>query len=161
LETQDHFRKITIYALRVIEIRENRVKFLADCSKGAYIRTLCHDWGQILGPGAHLSFLLRMSVGPFVLDQSHTLEAIEAQRDAILQPKERLVAHMPQLRVTQREAETLRHGQAIGMSGNETGDGQWIAAMTAGGHLVAVGKGLACRDKMVFKPHKVFHGVLI
>jgi tRNA pseudouridine55 synthase len=162
LETQDHYRQITIYALKVLDIRENKVKFLVDCSKGAYIRTLCHDWGQMLGTGAHMSFLLRMSVGTFALDQSHTLEEIEKQAEAVLMPKECLVAHMPQLRITPEEAEAIRHGQAVGISGDEAGEtGQWIAAMTAAGRLAAVGKAAASRSGMIFKPHKVFHGVLI
>jgi tRNA pseudouridine55 synthase len=162
LEVQDHFRQITIYALKVLDIRENKVKFLVDCSKGAYIRTLCHDWGQMLGVGAHMSFLLRLSVGDFDLDQSHTLEEIEAQPMAALKPKECLVAHLPQFQITDAEAEAVRHGQAIRISEDKAGGpGEWIAAMTAPRRLTAVGKAAASQSGMVFKPHKVFHGVLI
>lgn len=48
-----------------------------ECSKGTYIRTLCHDLGQALGCGAHMSYLLRIRSGPFQIQESWTLEEIE------------------------------------------------------------------------------------
>jgi tRNA pseudouridine55 synthase len=59
-----------------------------ECSKGTYIRTLCHDLGEALGCGAHMSYLLRLRSGPFHIQESWTLEEIEecSSRD-----KERLL----------------------------------------------------------------------
>ena len=53
------------------------VLFDVTCSKGTYIRTLCHDIGQELGCGAHMSFLLRLRSGKFSIDSALTLEEIE------------------------------------------------------------------------------------
>ncbi len=55
-----------------------RVLFDVVCSKGTYIRTLCHDIGERLGCGAHMSFLVRTRVGPYTLEKSHTFQEIEA-----------------------------------------------------------------------------------
>lgn len=48
-----------------------------ECSKGTYVRTLCHDIGEALGCGAHMSYLLRLRSGPFRIEDSWTLEEIE------------------------------------------------------------------------------------
>ncbi|MDD2234545.1 MAG: tRNA pseudouridine(55) synthase TruB [Desulfitobacteriaceae bacterium] len=48
-----------------------------ECSKGTYIRTLCHDLGESLGCGAFMSYLLRLRSGPFGIQESWTLEEIE------------------------------------------------------------------------------------
>ncbi len=47
-----------------------------ECSKGTYIRTLCHDLGEALGCGAFMSYLLRLRSGPFGILESWTLEEI-------------------------------------------------------------------------------------
>ncbi|NMA67845.1 MAG: tRNA pseudouridine(55) synthase TruB [Desulfitobacterium sp.] len=53
--------------------------FEVDCSKGTYIRTLCHDIGQALGCGAHMSHLIRLSSGPFKIEESIPLDSIKAR----------------------------------------------------------------------------------
>lgn len=73
-------RPVTIYGLKMVEWYEDifpRVLFDIECSKGTYIRTLCQDIGNMLGCGAHMSFLLRLKAGRFALDSSYTLEEIE------------------------------------------------------------------------------------
>ena len=52
------------------------------CSKGTYIRTLCHDIGQALGCGGCMESLVRTRVGDFHLEQAITLKELEAKRDA-------------------------------------------------------------------------------
>ncbi|MBR4529524.1 MAG: tRNA pseudouridine(55) synthase TruB [Lachnospiraceae bacterium] len=51
------------------------------CSKGTYIRTLCHDIGERLGCGAAMAGLVRTALGSFKLEQALTLAEIEAARD--------------------------------------------------------------------------------
>ena len=46
------------------------------CSKGTYIRTLCHDIGQSLGCGGCMSALRRVRAGEFSIDNAHTLDEI-------------------------------------------------------------------------------------
>ena len=47
------------------------------CSKGTYIRTLCHDIGQKLGCGGCMEELLRTRSGNFVWEDSMTLAQVE------------------------------------------------------------------------------------
>ena len=46
------------------------------CSKGTYIRTLCHDIGAVLGCGAAMSALRRTRVGKYTIDNAHSLDVI-------------------------------------------------------------------------------------
>ncbi len=73
-------RQVEIKRLDLVKWHEEtlpRVLFDVECSKGTYIRTLCHDIGAALGCGAHMSFLLRLSAGKFTLDSTYTLEEID------------------------------------------------------------------------------------
>ena len=47
-----------------------------ECSSGTYIRALARDLGDALGVGGHLTALRRTQVGPYTLDQAHTLEQL-------------------------------------------------------------------------------------
>ncbi len=71
-------REITIYNIDIIDIDPNAYKVLFDveCSKGTYVRTLCHDIGNKLGCGGHMSFLARLESGMFKIEDSVTVEEI-------------------------------------------------------------------------------------
>ncbi len=53
-----------------------RLRFDIRCSRGTYVRTLCHDLGQILGTGACMSFLLRTRTSGLELKDARTLEDV-------------------------------------------------------------------------------------
>lgn len=65
-----------IELLRWLDGKDLQAVLDIECSKGTYIRTLCHDLGEALGCGAHMSFLLRLCSGPFGIRESWTLEEI-------------------------------------------------------------------------------------
>ncbi len=69
-------RKINIYSIDIINIYDGKILFDVECSKGTYIRTLCHDIGNSLGCGGHMSFLARLKSGLFTLDDSITVEKL-------------------------------------------------------------------------------------
>lgn len=92
-------REITIHelnmALAPVDTAQPAIKMIVKCSKGTYIRTLGEDIGEALGCGAHLSALRRIETGGFSVQNSVTLEALEAmseaQRLACLMPVESLL----------------------------------------------------------------------
>ena len=59
-----------------------------DCSKGTYIRTLCHDIGEALGCGGCMSALRRVRAGRFTVDMAHTLDEIRSDPEGCLLPVE-------------------------------------------------------------------------
>jgi tRNA pseudouridine55 synthase len=69
-EVEREKRKITIRELELLSFTKEKALVRAICSKGTYIRTLCHDIGEKLGMGACMSALRRTRIGDFVLDES-------------------------------------------------------------------------------------------
>lgn len=70
-------RKVEIYEIEIIGMELPRVRIRVHCSKGTYIRTLCHDIGNQLGCGACMEELTRIKAGVFRAEDSHTLAEIE------------------------------------------------------------------------------------
>lgn len=68
-------RPVGIFSFELTALRlPEEVDFAVHCSKGTYIRSLAHDYGQALGSGAYLSALRRTAIGDFSLDQAQSLD---------------------------------------------------------------------------------------
>ena len=77
-------RKPSLIQMSEIEILEMNlpdIKIRIHCSKGSYIRTLCHDIGAKLQVGAVMTSLIRTRAGQFLLKDSITLKQLEELRD--------------------------------------------------------------------------------
>ena len=89
LEVERKERLIHLYAFRFSAYQEPIATFRVACTKGTYVRTLAHDFGQKLGCGAHLHTLRRISSGKFdvanalPLDQALALTAKELEARVI------------------------------------------------------------------------------
>ena len=70
-------RNVQIFSIEILEIDLPRVRMSVHCSKGTYIRTLCHDIGQMLGCGGCMDKLLRTKVGCFELKDTLRLAQID------------------------------------------------------------------------------------
>ncbi len=70
-------RPVSIYDIHISSVDNPRVRMSVTCSKGTYIRTLCHDIGRKLGCGGCMEELIRSRVSRFLLEESMTLEEIE------------------------------------------------------------------------------------
>ncbi len=75
-------RKISIHSIELLSFEDDgknpRARIRVSCSKGTYIRTLCEDIGKKMGTGAYEAELTRTKSGSFCIEDSHTLEDIEA-----------------------------------------------------------------------------------
>lgn len=69
-------RNVKIFSIEILEVELPRVRMSVHCSKGTYIRTLCHDIGTKLGCGGCMEELLRTKVGIFTLENSLRLSEI-------------------------------------------------------------------------------------
>ena len=109
---------IHFYSIDFINMDENRVEFEAHCSAGTYLRTLCHDIGQKLGCGAHMSRLIRKQVGVFDQDSSVSPEALETanvngELAGVLFTVEKVLEFLPEIRINDDFIESLSHGNAL------------------------------------------------
>jgi tRNA pseudouridine55 synthase len=79
IEVERASQKGRVYWIKLISIQGPEVTFGVECGRGTYVRTLCHDIGQMWGTGGHLSKLTRQSVGAFRVENSVSLEDAEEQ----------------------------------------------------------------------------------
>ena len=78
VEVERKPRQVTLYSIQMEEVSLPRVRMRVHCSKGTYIRTLCHDIGQALGCGGCMESLVRTQVADFMLQEAHRIAEIEA-----------------------------------------------------------------------------------
>ena len=155
-------RKVTIHELELLDGRRVREAapcggplepdtwFLrVRCSKGTYVRTLCHDIGAALGCGGCMSSLRRTMASGFTLAQAHPLQEVLACPDpaALLLPVDGCFAQLPRLDLPPKGTRAVRNGQSVPRPGLAAGEyrlydgetGEFLAlARAEQGRLVTV-----------------------
>ena len=111
-------RSITIHELELLARSGDQCQLRVGCSKGTYVRTLCHDIGQALGCGGCMSSLRRTAAGHFTLEDAVTLEQVQAAREEgrhleLLRPVDFLFRHLPALTLTAKQERLCRNGNAF------------------------------------------------
>lgn len=117
-EVERKARKVTIYELEILSMSLPEVKIRVVCSKGTYIRTLCHDIGETLGCGAAMKSLLRTRVDRFLLSDARKLSEIEALVKAgeggqLLLPVDAMFSSLPCITVKDAFAGAVRNGNPL------------------------------------------------
>ena len=80
-------RSVTIYELELTEqTAPDEFSLRVVCSKGTYIRTLCHDLGQALGCGGCMAALRRTMAAGFRIEEAVTLDEAQLKGEALLLP---------------------------------------------------------------------------
>jgi tRNA pseudouridine55 synthase len=145
---------VEVYALEVLGVERDRVRFAVECSGGTYVRSLAHDIGQRVGCPAHLAGLRRTAVAEFKESQAVTLQQLE---EAILEgklervqiPLEALLPDFPELVVRGREEQSVRHGHTFELaqaawfgSGSRTGRSAFslLKIMSSERRLIAIAR---------------------
>lgn len=82
IEIEREARPVHFKEIAILEMQLPMVRFSVTCSKGTYIRTLCHDIGEKLGCGGCMESLKRTASGRFSLEESHTLQEVQQAMEA-------------------------------------------------------------------------------
>ncbi len=114
-------RHITIFGLEITGRSDNDYILDVVCSKGTYIRTLCHDIGAALGCGGCMSSLRRTKSGVFSVDNAYTIAEIQeaadrGEEEKLLLPIDTLFAGYPKLSVDADSEKKLKNGCIINTS---------------------------------------------
>lgn len=126
VEVQRQPRPVTVHELRLLQAREEEqlYKIYVSCSKGTYIRTICHDLGQALGCGAVMTGLRRVVSSGYRVEDAITLE--QAQRLADegmlarkILPVETAFASYEKIVLTAKTARLVQNG--VRLSSQRTG----------------------------------------
>ena len=111
-------RKVKIHNIEIKEINLPRVRMEVECSKGTYIRTLCHDIGHNLGCGGCMEELKRTKVSCFELADSYKLSEIadlkaEGKLSEILTPIDAMFDQYKKAVVSNKWAPLVYNGNAV------------------------------------------------
>jgi tRNA pseudouridine55 synthase len=151
-------RTIEITRLELRAYQPPDLTLRVECSAGTYIRSLAHDLGEMLGPGAFLAGLRRTRAGPFTLEQATPWPMLEvglmtATWERYVRPATDALPELPAVMVDAEAIEALRFGHHISSAAAVSGTAK---AVDAGGRLIAILE--ADGDGSLWHPHKVFLG---
>lgn len=122
-------RAVTVYRFDVEQGDEPGVLDIdVSCSSGTYVRTLAADLGHLLGGGAHLRNLRRLTSGGFTVDEAASPDS------APLRPARDALRGMAEVTVDAETAAMVRHGRVLP---RWDGTGPW-AVLDETGELLAV-----------------------
>lgn len=117
IDVERKTREITVREIELIDIDLPYVTFRTVCSTGTYIRTLCNDIGNKLGTGAHLFRLERSAVGQFHIDDSLTIEELDAHKERFdvkgVYSMDGALAWMPELTIHESLVGSVKNGAPI------------------------------------------------
>lgn len=118
-------RPVTIFKLDLGEqLSETDWRLVIRCSKGTYIRTLCHDIGQALGCGGVMASLRRVEAAGYTLSDCVTLEQVaeaaeQGTAEALLRPIDTLFSEHPALTIYGRKEQLCRNGNPFRLAGED------------------------------------------
>jgi tRNA pseudouridine55 synthase len=113
-------KEVEIKELEITNCDGENAGFKAWVSSGTYLRSLAHDIGRVLGPGAHLASLTRTAVREFTIDETHSLEDVEAAagsdglEELFLHPR-LVLPEFPAVTAPTEALARLQHGGAVNL----------------------------------------------
>ncbi|KLV07634.1 MULTISPECIES: tRNA pseudouridine(55) synthase TruB [Photobacterium] len=161
IEVPREARKITVYSVELLRFSNNEVEMELHVSKGTYIRTIVDDLGEMLGCGAHVTFLRRTGVSNFPVERMVTLEQLEAMLeqakaddvvpsevlDQLLLPTDTAVQDLPEVNILPALAVYILNGNPVN-AGRVPAEGTQVR-ITVGQQRDFIGVGVIDREGML------------
>ena len=156
-------RSVSLYNIEILSVQLPEVCIRVACSKGTYIRTLCHDIGEKLGCGAAMAFLKRTKSGCFTLDTAITLSALEQLRDEknvekVLIPVDAMFDELAQVHVPDIFITAVQNGNFLSLHQIKErcmfGPGEEVRVYDSAGRFYGIYT--FDREAGIFKPRKMF-----
>lgn len=124
-------RPVKILDIQILEMNLPRVRMTVACSKGTYIRTLCHDIGQKLLCGGCMEELKRTKVSCFEIQDSLTLDEIRSKKDEgsldeILTPIDAMFSEYQRLVVSEKWEAYAYNGNPLNIKAVRLLDGEKV-----------------------------------
>ncbi|MDO5135520.1 MAG: tRNA pseudouridine(55) synthase TruB [Eubacteriales bacterium] len=137
-------RPVHFYEIHLEDMELPRVRFTVTCSKGTYIRTLCHDLGEALGCGGCMEELLRTRVGRFSMEDAYTLQEVEEavsenRVEELVYSIEEVLSEYPAVRCLPEGDRLLKNGNPLPEELLERGCREgWIRMYDSAGAFIGV-----------------------
>lgn len=162
IEVERKTRPVEILSIEISEIRLPRIRMTVSCSKGTYIRTLCHDIGEKLGCGGCMESLLRVRSGIFRLQDAVKLSELqrsadEGEPERYLIPTDECLSDYPKLAVTAEGEHFLKNGNPLHPENTESSERPENGALFRVYDTAGEFKGLyRFTEKGLYFPEKMF-----
>lgn len=112
-------RKVKIYALELLDLSGDKIRFNIDCSKGTYVRSLVHELGLYLETYAHMTSLIRTRVGKFYVSDCIPIWDIEKlsieEIESSLRRIEDSLYNLASIRIDSGIEDRINNGQKINL----------------------------------------------
>ena len=156
-------RPVTFHNIEVLWMELPKVKIRVQCSKGTYIRTLCHDIGAKLSVGGCMKELLRTKVGRFEIKDSLKLDDLQKLKEEgrlgeVVLPVEEVFKDLPEIRSETEELDKLlKNGNPFrSRAVKNVTDGDMFRVYHSDGTFIGVFRYDA--EKRMYYPEKIFLG---
>ena len=108
-------RPVTIFDLTYLGMEDGCIRLRVSCSKGTYIRTLCHDIGAQLGCGGCMESLQRTRAGEYDISQAVPLQQLleSESPEQFLQPVDSMFRQYPAVTLTSNQETRCRNGNSF------------------------------------------------
>ena len=123
IEVEREKREIFIDEIRLEQFNEDTQegKLYVSCSKGTYIRTIINDIGELLGCGAVMTSLVRLSSGGFKIEQCLSFADVEKARDEnrleeLIIPVEKVFSSLARLRLNEVQTRMYKNGVKLDLA---------------------------------------------
>lgn len=160
-------RARNIYYATIYEINSRDVLFRIGCEAGTYVRTYCHNIGEALGVGAHMSELRRTQVGSF--NEKDNIVTLQDLTDAyhfylecddesflrnVISPMEKVADYLPKIIIKDSAVDAICHGANLASGGiaslsDNIKKHDLVAIKTLKGELVGAGESLFFSDEIL------------
>lgn len=146
-EVERQARPVTIHEIEILEMNLPEVFIRVSCSKGTYIRTLCHDIGRKLGCGGTMSALKRTRVGEFTLDRALTLRCLQGLKEknlleSVVCSVDECFARYPALHVAGEHQKLIDNGNSFypsqTLEKEKHPEGQWVRVYNEEGRFYGI-----------------------
>jgi tRNA pseudouridine55 synthase len=144
-EVERDLKEVFIHKIDLIEYNYPFVRFAIQCSKGTYVRTLCHDIGQRLGIGGHLYKLTRTGIGPFKIEESITIEELKTihsikDLNRGIYTMDQALSWLPEVIAENEQKKSVLNGAPLMIDEyNELEDLSPVRVKSEDGNLLAIG----------------------
>ncbi|MDP1723134.1 MAG: tRNA pseudouridine(55) synthase TruB [Alphaproteobacteria bacterium] len=147
-------KEIEVFALDIVDHQPNQTTFIADVSKGSYVRSFAHDMGRLLGCYGHVVDLERLQVGCFDLKLAVMLDSVYSSTSEYLHsqilPLETVLDDILALAISGQDAAKFCHGQSLNLPNYS--DTEIVMVKTENTLL-----GLACILEGTLIPKRIFN----
>ncbi|HEX2327324.1 MAG TPA: tRNA pseudouridine(55) synthase TruB [Candidatus Angelobacter sp.] len=139
-------KEVEVKQLTIKSFNCPNATFEAWVSSGTYLRSLAHDLGQFLGPGAHLSALTRTTVREFDLSEAHSLEEVRAAvvagaiDDLLIHPR-LVLPEFPAVTAPPETVSRIKNGGAVNLP--EFSKAQTVRVFCSQRELLAIARRVA------------------